>query len=189
LIRALEEITTRAAGAEDLQPYPGLASFTEEDAAYFFGREVEVEEVWKKLRRPHLLALIGPSGAGKTSFLQAGLLAAMPAGWQAVRCTPGSRPFKTLAQALASDLAGDAEAMRLLVDAEDLDAAVALMRWSSWTSSRSYSRCTRRRCRIVSPSCSGGWLSRPMSTCCCRCGTTFCSTARITALSRRSSPS
>jgi len=130
LIRALEEITTRAEGAEDLRPYPGLASFTEEDAAYFFGREVEVEEVWKKLRRPHLLALIGPSGAGKTSFLQAGLLAAMPAGWRAVRCTPGNRPFKTLAQALASDLAGDAEAMRLLVDAEDPDAAVALVsRW------------------------------------------------------------
>jgi serine/threonine protein kinase len=92
LIRALEEITTRAAGAEDLQPYPGLASFTEEDAAYFFGREVEVEEVWKKLRRPHLLALIGPSGAGKTSFLQAGLLAAMPAGRACSRrCPRGGR--------------------------------------------------------------------------------------------------
>ena len=43
LIRELEDVTLRVEGAEDLHPYPGLASFTEEDAEYFFGREAEVE--------------------------------------------------------------------------------------------------------------------------------------------------
>jgi serine/threonine-protein kinase len=35
LARALEEVTLRVEGAEDVRPYPGLASFTEEDAEYF----------------------------------------------------------------------------------------------------------------------------------------------------------
>ena len=52
LARALEEVTLRVAGAEDLEPYPGLAAFTEDDAEYFFGRELEVEAMWKKLQRP-----------------------------------------------------------------------------------------------------------------------------------------
>ena len=79
------------------RPYPGLSSFTEEDAAYFFGRELEVEALWKKLRRPRLLALVGPSGAGKSSFLRAGLLPALPRGWKALVATtrpsalPGAR--------------------------------------------------------------------------------------------------
>ncbi len=45
LTRALEDVTIRVEGAEDLTPYPGLASFTEEDAEFFFGREAEVEQM------------------------------------------------------------------------------------------------------------------------------------------------
>ncbi len=74
LTRALEDVTLRVEGADDLHPYPGLASFTEADAEYFFGREAEVEQMWRKLEGPpRMLALVGPSGAGKTSFLRAGL--------------------------------------------------------------------------------------------------------------------
>ncbi len=81
LIRELEEVTLRVAGAEDLTPYPGLASFTESDAEYFFGREAEVEAMWARLEGPaRLLGLVGPSGAGKTSFLRAGVMPTAPAG-------------------------------------------------------------------------------------------------------------
>ena len=110
LMRALEQVALRVEGAEALRPYPGLASFTEADAEYFFGRELEVEALWHKLGQAHLLAVIGPSGAGKSSFLRAGLLPARPAGWRAVRCTPGTRPFAGLAHALADEFAGDADA-------------------------------------------------------------------------------
>ena len=79
--RALEEVTLRAVGAEDARPYPGLSSFAMEDAGFFFGREVEIEALWRKLRRPRLLGLIGPSGSGKSSFLRAGLIPARPEGW------------------------------------------------------------------------------------------------------------
>ena len=59
-------MTLRVEGADDLHPYPGLASFTEDDAEYFFGREAEVEQMWRKLEGPpRMLALVGPSGAGK----------------------------------------------------------------------------------------------------------------------------
>jgi WD40 repeat protein len=126
LVRALEEVALRVDGTDVLRPYPGLASFTEADAEYFFGREVEVETVWKKLRRPHLLGLIGPSGAGKTSFLHAGLLPAMPEGWRCIVCQPGDAAMQALARALVPELAGDPDAMDESARFEDPDVAVSL---------------------------------------------------------------
>ncbi len=110
LLRALEEVPQRIAGAEEKRPYPGLASFTEADAEFFFGRELEVEAVWKKLAAANLLAIIGPSGAGKTSFLQAGLLPAKPDGWRHILFRPGALPFAALAEALGTELAAGQQA-------------------------------------------------------------------------------
>jgi WD40 repeat protein len=125
LIRALEDVTLRVEGAEDLTPYPGLASFTEEDAEYFFGREAEVEQTWRKLDRPHLLAVVGPSGAGKSSFLRAGLIPSAGEGWAIVRCTPGTEPFRSLRDALIPELSDDTEAIRSRLRIEEPDSAVA----------------------------------------------------------------
>ena len=127
LARALEEVTLRFPGFEEKRPYPGLASFSEQDAEYFFGREVEVEAIWKKLKRPRLLALIGPSGAGKSSFLRAGLLPTLPSTWRAVMTTPGSRPFQALAETLVPVFSGDTEAMQALLRFEDPETAVQLL--------------------------------------------------------------
>ena len=129
LARALDEVTHRLPGFEDKHPYPGLASFTQEDAEYFFGREMEIEAVWKKLKRPRLLALIGPSGAGKSSFLRAGLLPTLPPGWRVILSTPGSRPFQSLAQALLPAFAGDMESIESFLGFER-DTAVPLV--SKW---------------------------------------------------------
>ena len=130
LSRALEEVTLRGGNDEKLRPYPGLASFTAADAEYFFGRELEVEEIWKKLRRPHLLGLIGPSGAGKSSFLRAGLIPTAPADWRIVYSTPSNRPFTALAQAFVPELAGDQSALADLLQFERLDVALPLVsRW------------------------------------------------------------
>ena len=64
LARALEEVAFRIEGAEDRTPYPGLASFGEADAEFFFGREAEVEAVWKKLGQAQMLAIVGALGLG-----------------------------------------------------------------------------------------------------------------------------
>ncbi len=104
LARALEEVAFRVEGVEHERPYPGLSSFQQEDAEFFFGREAEVEAIWKRLRHSHLLGLIGPSGSGKSSFINAGLLPAAPDGWFCVRMAPSTDPFAALGRALLPEL-------------------------------------------------------------------------------------
>jgi len=131
LTRALEDVTLRVEGAEDLHPYPGLASFTEADAEYFFGREAEVEQMWRKLEGPpRMLGLVGPSGAGKTSFVQAGLFPTADTRWSTAICKPGSNPQLGLGRAMARAMTGDGDVMDLLLRFDDPDAAVeVLSRW------------------------------------------------------------
>ena len=101
LVRALEEVTLRVDGIDDQRPYPGLASFGPADAEYFFGREPEIETVIHAMRKFQMLAIIGPSGAGKTSFLRAGLLPTLPKDWCCIYTSPGDKPILNLAQSLA----------------------------------------------------------------------------------------
>lgn len=54
-------------------PWPGLASFGEGDAAYFHGRDTEIADLFRLVRREKLTVLFGQSGLGKTSLLGAGL--------------------------------------------------------------------------------------------------------------------
>jgi hypothetical protein len=114
--------------AEPRGPYPGLSSFTERDAERFFGREAEVEALWAKLRQRGLLALIGPSGAGKTSFVRAGVVASRPSGWSAIVATPGRAPMRALAQALVGQLPPDPDTLRQLLAFDDEDVALDLVR-------------------------------------------------------------
>jgi len=116
--------------AEDRSPYPGLAAFTEADAEFFFGREGEVGQMWRKLTSRRLLAVIGPSGVGKSSFLRAGVIPARPEGWGVLVCQPGETPFAALARSLVPEFAGDIDATAQLVDIRDGDRAVAMVsRW------------------------------------------------------------
>ena len=61
-------------------PYPGLRSFEADDAGVFFGRDEAVGDVIKRVEdlemtsHGNLLALIGPSGSGKSSLVKAGVL-------------------------------------------------------------------------------------------------------------------
>ena len=112
-LRMLQEATLRLESSEFSNPYPGLASFTEENVDYFFGRQVEVEQMWKKLRTPSIQALTGPSGSGKSSFLRAGLLPCAGKGWRTIMTTPGTRPFLNLARTLPSELRTGCDERRL----------------------------------------------------------------------------
>ena len=115
---------------EERSPYPGLSSFTEADAGHFFGREQEVKDLWERLRGRRLLAVIGPSGAGKTSFVRAGVVASRPEGWAAIVSTPGTAPLRNLGQALGPELSGDPEALRKLAGFDDPETAFELLaRW------------------------------------------------------------
>ncbi len=87
-------------------PYKGLATFDAEDAEYFFGREQLVAELVARLVGAPLLAVVGPSGSGKSSVLRAGLLPALAGGvlpgsanWTQALIRPGEQPMRALGRA------------------------------------------------------------------------------------------
>ena len=67
-------------GEPDRSPYPGLRALEEVDAAVFFGREAAIVRAIDQMRLvrerdvEQLFVILGASGAGKSSFLRAGLL-------------------------------------------------------------------------------------------------------------------
>ncbi len=92
-------------------PYKGLRPFEEKDSPDFFGHEALVERLVERLghaaRAGRLLAVVGPSGSGKSSAVRAGLVPAIRAGalpgserWPIAVMQPGTRPFRELAAAL-----------------------------------------------------------------------------------------
>lgn len=56
-------------------PWPGLAPYDVDDAEHFFGRDQEVDECLERLARTGFLAVVGPSGSGKSSLARAGIAA------------------------------------------------------------------------------------------------------------------
>ncbi|MET9180762.1 trypsin-like peptidase domain-containing protein [Kitasatospora aureofaciens] len=66
---------------QDVCPYRGLEPFTAEHAQWFEGRKEAVRQVLASLgRQRRLTLLLGPSGSGKSSLIQAGVLPALARG-------------------------------------------------------------------------------------------------------------
>lgn len=83
-------------GGDLAAPYLGLSPFGPSDAGKFVGRERQVESFLNLLRSRRLIGLVGASGAGKSSFLHAGVLSSLPAGWRAITMRPGHNPIEAL---------------------------------------------------------------------------------------------
>lgn len=89
-------------------PYPGLRPFEASETHLFFGREEQVDALLKRLHRSRLVAVVGESGAGKSSLVRAGLLPALEAGflaeagsdWRILLMRPGAAPLEALTEAL-----------------------------------------------------------------------------------------
>ncbi len=89
-------------------PFRGLAPFDAAHAEYFFGRERLVADLVARLVGSTLIAVIGPSGSGKSSLIRAGLLSSLAEGvlpgserWRQGLMRPGEHPVAELARALA----------------------------------------------------------------------------------------
>jgi alpha-tubulin suppressor-like RCC1 family protein len=100
---ALSERPTAEPGQE-ATPFRGLASFTSEHAAFFFGREAEVAAALERLRGQPVLPIVGFSGAGKSSLVKAGIVPRLleQGAWTVLELRPGRQPFHALARRLAA---------------------------------------------------------------------------------------
>jgi serine/threonine protein kinase len=103
MLDALEPLLPGNANvASDRCPFPGLSAFEESDAQRFFGRAADIHRAVARLETEPLLAVIGPSGTGKSSFVRAGLVPALR-GSQAIytiAIRPGRAPLASLAQVI-----------------------------------------------------------------------------------------
>jgi DNA-binding SARP family transcriptional activator/WD40 repeat protein len=78
-------------------PYLGLVPYGQEDADRFFGRQRDIDAGLDRLARTGVLAVVGPSGSGKSSLVRAGLAATLArAGRRVIVVTPGDRPTDAL---------------------------------------------------------------------------------------------
>lgn len=104
------DVVRRATSSEVGCPYPGLAAFTVAQSGWFFGRDALtarlLERVSERLEEGGPVMVVAPSGAGKSSLLRAGLLAAVAeraalpftgsAGWPRLVLTPTAHPMTEL---------------------------------------------------------------------------------------------
>jgi len=122
--RLCKLLNTAAPRVEQIRcPYPGMRPFAEAEAAQFFGRDREIGDLIGRLDRGEReIYVIGPSGSGKSSLVQAGLLHALEAGSSRLERSfvvrtmrPGERPTDRLAKLLEGDLATPAATVEAFV--------------------------------------------------------------------------
>ncbi len=92
-------------------PYKGLRAFQTVDANDFFGRDDLIDQLISHLslsgKRNDFLAVVGPSGSGKSSVVKAGMIPRIQAGaldqevnWYTAEIVPGTHPMEELEVAL-----------------------------------------------------------------------------------------
>jgi serine/threonine protein kinase len=116
LDRAGEELVGRTAHLppESEGPFRGLGRFEQSDQDVYFGRRSEVVTAVETLRTRGVVALIGPSGSGKSSLARAGVLPAVERGalgrwperWHLLVTAPGRDPRAAVHDAL-TPIVGD----------------------------------------------------------------------------------
>jgi len=104
---------TATTNVEDVDnPYKGLQAFQEGDAEDFHGRESLIEQLLSRMDEDdefaRFLAVVGPSGSGKSSVVKAGLVPALRDGklpgsdeWFIVEMVPGDNPLEELEDAIS----------------------------------------------------------------------------------------
>ena len=97
---------------DQICPYTGLRSFSEEESLYFKGREEDIDQATEQLQRNKFLMLTGASGDGKSSLIYAGIIPNARAGflkskytqWCVADFRPERTPFQNLCKAIARQL-------------------------------------------------------------------------------------
>ena len=112
--------------ASPICPYRGLRPFSEEDRAFFFGRDAYIERVLETTLRQPVVVVVGPSGSGKSSLVHAGLFPRLrrlrppEPTWDMVSFVPTDRPFHQLSAALIGLLLPDSTETDRLAEGKKL---------------------------------------------------------------------
>jgi hypothetical protein len=96
-------------------PYPGLRPFNTEETKVYFGRESQTSIAIERIKHERFLAIIGSSGSGKSSFINAGLIPGLTdnkrkdtrSEWRILNIRPGISPIDNLAATLARSIRED----------------------------------------------------------------------------------
>lgn len=131
-------LSTPAAPPVDARsPYPGLVPLGPDDADAFFGRDGEIDECLRRLDRDGVVVIVGPSGSGKSSLVQAGIAPRLRDRGSVSILTPTPHPVAALAAAVRALPVGTSahpatividqceEALTLCDDAEERSAFFA----------------------------------------------------------------
>ena len=97
---------------DQICPYTGLRSFSEDESLYFKGREEDIDQATLQLQKNKFLMLTGASGEGKSSLVYAGIIPNARSGflkskytnWCVANFRPERTPFQNLAAALGKQL-------------------------------------------------------------------------------------
>ena len=126
-------------GGASANPYVGLRPFADDESRLFFGRSEQIVELLTRLRASRFLAVVGSSGAGKSSLVRAGLIPKLKAGflvgahdrWRVVSLRPGGNPLFQLAVAVAgTDAPDEVEALTGDMRRTGVDALVERLKGS-----------------------------------------------------------
>jgi len=101
--RQLEQYLSRRRGdRQERCPFRGLLPFHESHMDVFFGREQEIASLTERMREEATLAVVGPSGSGKSSLIRAGVIPRLgeQGAWTVLQLQPGTDPFAALATCL-----------------------------------------------------------------------------------------
>ena len=122
-------------GFELPNPYKGLRPFEEGDAPSFFGREALTAELVERLAATRFLAVVGPSGSGKSSVVGAGLVPALrrgalpgPERWAVVEMVPGAHPMIELEAGLLRAAPDPPAGLLELLESDELGLLRAIKR-------------------------------------------------------------
>jgi energy-coupling factor transporter ATP-binding protein EcfA2 len=103
-------------------PYPGMIPFQAENAHVFYGREAEIQQMIQRLRHNNWLFIIGPSGSGKSSLVNAGLLPRLQTSklfpkdfWLVRKLRLGTQPIQALQEVIGNDLSNLEHAITTLL--------------------------------------------------------------------------
>ena len=131
-----EAVATRLRGllfgagqrAREQCPFPGLLPYSGQYQQFFFGRETEIAALVEQLRQAAVCPVVGCSGAGKSSFVQAGVIPRLQEdhAWCVLKLRPGHAPFRALAARLGAAWRDESS-----VAQQDPDPTIPSERWSA----------------------------------------------------------